>query len=401
MSDLSNHAPNTLATTDAALLAMMPEHAIRHLFSLARDRSDFGRSLLVTELVTLLDRDDVEMNSREQVLVSDIVDELVNNAQLPVRQKLAERLAASPTTPRRLALTLASDHIAVARPILTQSPVLTDSDLVTLVLSQGVDYARAIAVRASIGEALADALVVTGDVGVMQSLAENLGAKISPRAMSALVNAARFAEQLCRPVLERPEMTAEKAAVLYWWVAPALRRQALQRFGAAVGQTNAALDKTIADLLQHHALDRDEDHSMAPVADWLLERDIRSTKAMIQILRLGHFRLFSLMLSRLIELPVPLVDIIITEMGGRSLAVVSRATLTEKAEFVSLFLLSRGARRGEQVVQPRELNHALAAFDRLTPPVAQQMLASWRMNPSYLLDKAHRTEFMPEETLAR
>lgn len=346
----------------------------------------------MSELVALFDAPDVSLGSREQTLINEIVEGLVSNAQLIVRQQLAEKLAPTRTTPRKLLLALAGDRIEVARPILTQSPVLTDSDLVTLVVTQGVEHARAIAVRAEIGEALVDALIVTGDPAVMQLVAENMGAKISPKAMQALVNAARFAEQLCKPVLERPELTPETAAQLYWWVAPELRRMAVKRFGVAVGQGDQALEQTVDDLLSRYALEKNQDVMMTQVADWLIERDIKGTKTLVQVLRLGHFRLFNILLGRLAGLPLPTVDLIVTEMGGRSLAGLCRALAMEKPQFVSIFLLSRGARGGEQIVHPRELNSALSAFDRLTPPVAQQLLDSWRQDPSYLLDRAKGQE---------
>jgi len=378
----------TIEAEANAMSPIMPQQAIGRLMTLARDSSEDGRTRLVTELATLCDRSDVDLNSREQIMLNDIVDELVSSAQPVVRQKLAEYLAPSASAPRRLIMTLAGDQIEVSRPILSKSPILTDSDLVTLVVTQGIDHARAIAIRASIGEAVVDALVVTGDITVMQSVAENMGAKISPKAMTALVNAARFAERLCQPVLDRPEMTVEKAAQLYWWIAPEMRRAALQRFGVAVGQAEVSLEQTIDDLLTRYELDKNEDHVMQQVADWLMERDIKSAKTLAHILRLGHFRLFSIVLSRLIDLPLNLTDIVITEMGGRSLAVVCRALAMEKPNFVSIFLLSRGARGGEQIVHPRELNNALLAFDRLNPTVAEQLLTTWRQDPSYLLDRA-------------
>lgn len=362
------------------------------LLTLAHDRSEQGRSNLVSELVTLFDRKDIALGQREQILINEIVEGLISNAQLNVRQQLAEKLAPSRTTPRKLLLSLAGDSIEVARPILTQSPVLTDSDLVTLVVTQGVDHARAIALRAEIGEALVDALVVTGDLEVMQNVAENLGAKISPKAMQALVNAARFAERLSRPLLERPELTPETASQLYWWIAPELRRMAVKRFGVAVGQGSQTLEQTVDDLLSRYDLEKGQDQTMIQVAEWLIERDIKNTKTLVQVLRLGHFRLFNIMLGRLTELPLTTTDRIVTELGGRSLAVVCKAMNMEKPQFVSIFLLSRGARGGEQIVHPRELNSALAAFDRLTQPVAQQLVDSWRKDPSYLFRSEESSE---------
>lgn len=372
----------------ASMSTMMPQQMVGRLLSLAHDNSENGRLQLVTELVDLFSRPDIAMEAREQYLVNEIVDALVANAQTNVRQQLAERVAPSTTAPRKLILTLAHDDITVARPVLRQSPILTDSDLISLVATEGLDHARTIAVRESVSEALADALVVTGDIDVMLNLAENLGAKLSPKAMSAMVQAARFAEKLCQPLLERPDMSKENAGQLYWWVAPELRRLALQRFGVEVGQVDQSLEQTVDDLLARYTLDKNEDHVMLQVADWLLQRDIKSPKCLVQILRLGHFRLFSIMLGRVTELPLELADIIVREMGGRSLAVACRAMGMEKAQFVSVFLLSRGARTDEQIVHPRELNNALLAFDRLNQAVAQQLIETWRRDPSYLLDRA-------------
>ena len=367
---------------------MMSQQAVTRLLTLAHDRTEQGRGALVTELATLFDQAETSLSVREQTLVNEIVDGLISGAQVSMRQQLADRLAPSKTAPRKLLMTLANDRIEVARPILTQSLVLTDSDLVTLVVTQGIDHARAVALRAEIGEALVDALIVTGDLTVMQSIAENLGAKISPKAINALVGAARFAEQLCQPVLARPELNADTAAKLYWWVAPELRRLAVKRFGVAVGQADHALEQTVDDLLSRYEAEKNEDQIMTQVADWLEARDLNTAKTLVQVLRLGHFRLFGILLGRLTNLALDLIDMIVTEAGGRSLAVASRAIGVEKPQFVSLFLLSQGARGSAQIVHPRELNQALLAFDRLTPPVARQLLDNWRRDPSYLLNRA-------------
>ena len=63
----------------------------------------------------------------------------------------------------------------------------------------------------------------------------------------------------------------------------------------------------------------------------------------------------------------------------------------DKPGFVSIFLLSRGARPGEQIVHPRELSNALAAFDRLSAQLAQDLMASWKLDPSYILKLERKT----------
>ncbi|MDD3370185.1 MAG: hypothetical protein PHE27_00005, partial [Alphaproteobacteria bacterium] len=90
-----------------------------------------------------------------------------------------------------------------------------------------------------------------------------------------------------------------------------------------------------------------------------------------------------------------LIDNFMEEVGGRGLAAISRAIGIEKAGFVSLFLLSRGGRPGEQIVHPRELSYALATFDRMTPDTAKELLHSWSVDPSYFV--SHQEDASAED----
>ena len=104
-----------------------------------------------------------------------------------------------------------------------------------------------------------------------------------------------------------------------------------------------------------------------------------------KLLRLNHFRLFNVAIGKMAGLDLNLIDAIVSETGGRLLAALCRAIGVDKASFVSIFLLSRGARQDEHVVHPRELTQALAAYDRLKADVAMDMVNTWRANPAYLL----------------
>ena len=185
--------------------------------------------------------------------------------------------------------------------------------------------------------------------------------------------------------MKRPEMTAEAAARLYWWVSQDLRRYALKRFGLAAGQIDETLGKTIETLLGHYKLEKANDAVMEQIADWLNERQAISTRILPQVLRLGHFRLFNILSEPPCHARCAADRRDLAETGGRGLAVVCRALGIDKAGFVSIFLLSRGARPGDQIVHPRELSYALAAFDRLSINLARDLLRSWRQDPSYLL----------------
>ncbi len=355
------------------------------MFALAHDRTENARVELAGMLADLFLSGETVLTLREEELVNELIDQLLQNYTPAVRMHLVNKFTDQSRMPRKMALCLACDAIDIARDVLKRSRTLTDDDLITVIESQSRDHACAIASRESVSEAVADALVVTGDARVMQIVAENLGAHLTGKALNVLVDAARFTAALRDPTIRRPEMTIDAAKRLYWWVSQDLRRYALQRFGISSGQIDEALAGTIEQLLAYHALQKSNDETMTQVADWLAERQAVSPRILPQILRMGHFRLFAILLGRLTQLDTGAIEAVVAETGGRSLAVLCRAMGIDKANFVSVFLLSRGARPGDQIVHPRELSCALAAFDRMSVTLAQDLVRSWRANPSYLL----------------
>jgi uncharacterized protein (DUF2336 family) len=355
------------------------------MFALAHERTDAAREKLAGMLADcFITGGDSDLNLREEQLVNELIDQLLQSGTPSVRRALVEKFVDLSKMPRRVAMRLACDDIDVAQKILSTNVTLTDGDLVTVVETQSRDHAKAIAIRHRISEAVSDALVVTGDIQILQLVAENLGAQLSPKAVMIIAEAARFTADLRDPVMHRPELTTDMAMNLYWWVSQDLRRYMMKRFGVMPGQIDDALAKTIEVLLEDHALEKNNDAIMGQVADWLNERQALSTSILPQVLRLGHFRLFNILLSRISLLDIATVDLAVSGTGGRALAVMCRALDIDKAGFVSIFLLSRGARPGEQIVHPRELSHALAAYDRLSVRLAQDLLNNWRKDPSYL-----------------
>jgi uncharacterized protein (DUF2336 family) len=365
------------------------------IFALAHQHSDGARVELAGMLADIFLADQNYLSFREEQLVNELIDQLLKARNPAVRRALVQKFADKARMPRRVAMNLACDDIETARDILLTNLMLTDGDLITVVETQSREHAKSVAARQSINEAVADALVVTGDVEVMQIVAENLGAKLSPKAVDIMAVSARFTEPLREPLIRRPEMTMNVATKLYWWVSQDLRRYMLKRFGLVAGQIEESLARTIEELLADHELEKDNDEIMNQVADWLVQCQAVSTAILPQVLRLGHFRLFNILLGRLSGLDIPVIDLIVAGTGGRALAVLCRALDIDKAAFVSIFLLSRGARPGDQIVHPRELSHALAAYDRLSIQLAQDLLITWQKDPSYL--KQRNDELALEE----
>ncbi len=369
-----------------AVNSQMHEH-LPALFALAHDRSEGGRLALADRLADVFLSQSAALTAREEALVYELIQDLLQNESASVREALISRFAQAVDSSRDIALRIVNGPAEIAKTILISNQNLLDEDLIVIAKTKSADHAVAIASRKEINEAVADALVTTGDLRVMQIVAENLGAKLSARALDIMVEAARLAAMLQRPLLDRPELKPEAALRLYWWAAQDLRRATLERFGFGPGRLSVELKKVIEETLSAHELQKEDPQTAQALADWLEERGALTIDILPQLLRAGHYRLFNATTSRLAKINLEIVEALTEAPGGKLLVVLCRAIGVDKGNFVSIFLMSRGGQADEQIVHPRELSTALAAFDRLEAKTAKAMLETWQANPALLHEK--------------
>jgi uncharacterized protein (DUF2336 family) len=256
---------------------------------------------------------------------------------------------------------------------------LEEHDLIRLITSEEIKedkakYAKAIAERREISEAVVDALVTTGDIDVIEVIVNNMGAKLSSKAVVAITGIARYMCALQKPLLERKEATTDVALRLFWWIEQDLRRYAISRFYLVAEQMEQALSATIKDFLRDHANEKDNDKVMEDLAKWIQDHQAITPKVLQQVLRMGYFVLFKKLLAKMAKLSPELMDVIVEEPGGRGFAAICKAHNIDKAIFISLLLLSRGGRHGDQNVSPKEVAKALAVFDGLSVEKAEAFL---------------------------
>lgn len=353
---------------------------VHELLALSHDKSTSARTR-VAEVVSDLffDRHTV-LSDRERSLMVDILRHLIHDVEVSIRKKLAERLADEPTAPHELISALANDEIDVAHPVLDRSDVLQDEELVEIIHHRTLQHQLAIAMRKSVSEAVAAALVETGNADVVEKLLENPDARISRATMEYLVEESKRVDRYQNPLLSRPDLPSELATRMYWWVSAALRTHILERFNL----DETALDEAITSTVESAI---DDDAQMRKAAE--LARRLKAAKAidsklLVKTLRKGEVALFEAIFGELVELPLHLVRRFVYEPGGETLAIACRAVEIDKGDFASIFLLSRAARPGEKLVDPTELSRVIAFYDRVRPEAAKVVLRRWRLNPAYL-----------------
>ena len=136
--------------------------------------------------------DSARLTAAELDLAQDIVRILAKDVEDSVRAALSQSVLSSRHLPRDVALRLATDIETVALPILGQSPVLTDADLVGLVRDGSAARHLAIARRQAVAEPVSDALVTHAGAEAVTALLENPGAAIAEPTLGRAID--RFAD---------------------------------------------------------------------------------------------------------------------------------------------------------------------------------------------------------------
>ena len=189
------------------------------------------------------------LSGAEATLLFEILSVLIEDVELDLRTKLAERLAQREDVPRDLIAFLASDEIVVAYPVLTASELLSDEDLVRIVKVKAREHRLAVTERASLGPDVSDALVQTGDSSVIVSLLRNDNAEIYPETVENLVRDCRDTPAYREPLAHREDLEPEVAAKLYVWVGDALRNHIVERFELASDVIEGAMADVLSEAM--------------------------------------------------------------------------------------------------------------------------------------------------------
>lgn len=192
------------------------EAQLAHLLDLARDRSVNARQELVDTVSGLFFDQGQTVSDQERTLMVDILRHLIHDVEMSVRKKLAERLADRPDVPRDLIVSLANNVIEVAHPILANSTVLHDMELIEVIRVRTSEHQLVIAMRRQVSEPVTDALIETGNVNVIGRLLENPNVDILQAAMAYLVEQSRQVDVYQKPLLNRADLGPALASRMYW-----------------------------------------------------------------------------------------------------------------------------------------------------------------------------------------
>jgi uncharacterized protein (DUF2336 family) len=362
----------------------MATHNLLRLIDLAKEPSSDKRRELLREMTDLFMEAPEAHTEKQSAEFGAILGTVAREMEMEVRQTLAARLANVPSAPRSLIVQLANDEISVARPVLMQSIVLQDSDLVALAKLKGQDHLHAIAGRPTISVAVSDALVARGDDRVLTRLASNGGAELSRTSMEMLADKAETVEPLRRPMVTRADIPADLLNQMFFAVSSELRRVIMERMGT--------LDPSLIDGAIKQTERRMKMRAAAPDAEQIkadafidgLAKSGQITESMLLNLakqkRLGEM---AIVFAKLAQLDLKTAKRVLSDPNPESLAIASRACRFDRQTFSTLALARADEKRS--VTAAYEL---LDLYDKVPVETAQRVMRFWRVRMGAGADQA-------------
>jgi uncharacterized protein (DUF2336 family) len=303
-------------------------------------------------------------------LFDQVISVLSDAIEVRARAHLAERLCKVENAPPGVIRKLSRDTIVVARPVLTNSPCLTDADLVDAARFGGRDHMLAISERADLAEPVTDVLVSEGDRVILNAVASNPTARFSAKGYDVLVFKSHQDALLQSALGRRSDIPRRHMAVLFE-LAKAAARERLQK--TSNGQDEQSVQQAInagaTDIaLEANARTRALQAAVEEVSK-LHENGQLDEIALQEFARKSKLDHVAVCLALMAKLPTSMTQRAVNSADHDMLLILGRSTNLSWQAVKSIF---NG--RTEHRPSHRQLDVLSANFNKLTIATAKRVL---------------------------
>jgi uncharacterized protein (DUF2336 family) len=349
------------------------------LLLLARNREPQARERLLDAIIALCNSStDIAGAEEIQRQLGSIFMQLVADAENDIRARLAEKLSTATWAPPALINVLALDDIQIAAPVIANSPVLQDHDLIRVLVESTLDHQIAVARRGALSATVVEAILQQEEPAVMTALACNDSAAISDEGIARLVEASRKVASLRSPLARHPRLSSDLALRLYLWVGQSLRASLSDRFRLEPGAIDAALAESVREAHAANGVSKDpgkqaqgeEAENELRLVEKLHAGGQLRPGFLLRMLRERKLNIFITALATLGRFEVSHIRRAIDSNRPELLALACVAVGIDRGAFPSILEAVRDLNAGRPDGGPDSLRRAAGAFGPFDPDIA-------------------------------
>ena len=327
--------------------------------------------------------DSAALTEAELQLAQDVVRLMAKDVELAVRQALSHSLRHAKHLPRDVALRLARDVEAVSLPILADSPVLVDTDLLEVIAQGEARKQEAIAARDGVSEQVADALVTKGSEGAVATLMGNATARIAATSLDTAIDRFAASDRVKASMVHRANLPAAIAERLVVMVSDKLQSWLVSHHELPVSLATDMVLQSRDRATLHFSLGSSE-HELDRMVRQMHHNRRLTPLLILRALCLGDLAFFEMALAVMAKIPVLNARILIHDAGPNGLT-----SLYERAGMPARLLPA--VRVAVDVVRGTEFDGGDRDRERYRSRVITRILTQFEDLPQedldYLVDK--------------
>ncbi len=356
----------------------MPDNRTRleQLVDLAGEKSSDRRRELLREITDVFLTEPENLNATESQYFGEIMGKVAYDLESEVRVELANRLASEAAAPPELVRQLANDEIQVAQPVLAQSPVLGEDDLIEIAASKSQEHLFAITKRPHISEKLSDVLVDKGDDRVVHGLVKNQNAKIGEATMGKVVARAEGSELLHKPLIDRPDLPADMMKEMLSYVSESLKNEILEQTNHVNSDKLKEIISDVETSIEERA-NANKDVRSKPefLIDQLMRSGDLNEAKLCELARQKMVPEYICALARLADIDMATAKRAILDRSGEGLAIICKACGFEQSTYSATInnIWPESERSIEQSCR------MIALYQQVTPETAQRVMRFWKV----------------------
>jgi uncharacterized protein (DUF2336 family) len=298
----------------STLRPALTEADLRTLF---KGESADDRAIVTHRLCRRLDGQ--ALSDHDRKTAEDVLRFIARDTADQVRRALALTLRNSPALPRDVAKRLALDIEAIAAPILENSPVFSDADLVEVLAALPADRHVHVAKRSELGEAVTDLMAMRSPQDAVETALRNPGAAFSLKGFGAVTLRFDDAPAIQEALIDRDALPAPILERLVNAVSGAVFDRLVEKHALppqlAIDLATRARERATIDLVTQAGLQDDHRRFVQQ-----LHLNGRLTASLIlRALCLGHIRFVEHAFAELAGIPHEKAWLLVHDGGGRGL----------------------------------------------------------------------------------
>lgn len=320
---------------------------------------------------------------------------LVKDVEIKVRKVLSEQLKDSPHAPHDIILSLAKDIDEIALPILENSHLLSDTDLIEIIeRAERTSPQVAIAKRKSLSSKVSDALIDTENALVVEHLLKNQEASIEDASFFKIVNYFPNNEMLMDSILNHRAVAITAVEKLLSKVSEDIRRHLEKKYANTNTRLSAVIDKTRELATLRLLVSSTEDKILQDTVDHLHALGKLTPSIVITSLCLGNMRFFEISIAKLAHIPISNAVALLNDKGNLGFESLYKQTNLPESLLMAVKLLLKVVTEIREK-EPRPEYHDLNSYlnrmiERLLLHSAQQEVE----NLSYIIAIIRQNAFL-------